>query len=110
MFFFIRRRRSKARYRDIDLISFIDSKSSIPKVIELKTKGPIKATSLRIYKVESKAALKAASLPIFEVDSLGKYLHISKLPFSLVKRYIAELDSNIAKLPTYDVHSKFKTS
>ncbi|CAC9885654.1 unnamed protein product [Aureobasidium pullulans] len=108
--FFIRRRRSKAEYGDVDLISFADSESGTPKAMELETKGPVEAASSHIYEVESEAALEAASSPIFEVDSPGKHSHVSELPFSPAKGYIAELDGGIAELPAHDVHSKFKTS
>lgn len=108
--FFIRRRRSKAEYGDVDLISFADSESGTPKAMELETKGPVEAASSHIYQVESEAALEAASSPIFEVDSPGKYSHVSELPFSPAKGHIAELDGGIAELPAHDVHSKFKTS
>ncbi|THY62818.1 hypothetical protein D6C97_03099 [Aureobasidium pullulans] len=108
--FFIRRRRSKAEYGDVDLISFADSESGTPKAMELETKGPVEAASSHIYEVDSEAALEAASSPIFEVDSPGKYPHVSELPFSPAKGHIAELDGGIAELPAHDVHSKFKTS
>ncbi|THY35084.1 hypothetical protein D6D01_01628 [Aureobasidium pullulans] len=75
LFFFIRRRRSKAKCGDADLISFADSESGTPKAMELETKGPVEAASSHVYEVESEAAFEAASSPIFEVDSPGKYSH-----------------------------------
>lgn len=101
VFFLIRRRRSKAGYGDVALISFDDDKNGHHQAPGYEHKGNVEALS---------------SSPRFEADSAhvselptndGDKPKIGELPLNMAKVHRAEVDgTGIAELPGHDVHGR----
>lgn len=96
IFFIIRRRRAKAGYGDVALISFDSDKSAHHEVPKYEHKE--EATSSPTYEADSAHVNELASN---EADKIGE------LPLSVAKMERAEVDgTGIAELPGHDVNSR----
>ncbi|KAI5204907.1 hypothetical protein AUEXF2481DRAFT_4990 [Aureobasidium subglaciale EXF-2481] len=89
--FYVRRRRAKAGYGDVALISFADSEDSPHRTPEL----------------EHKPTHEAGSTPVYEVESPEKMMGMSELPSSSHKNKPSEVEGiGIAELPGHDVQPR----
>ncbi|KAK6008198.1 hypothetical protein QM012_000101 [Aureobasidium pullulans] len=100
IFFFIRRRRSKAGYGDVALISFDEDKSGHNQVTSYEHKGDIEGLATPRYEADS---AHVNELPSNDADKLK----IGELPLNMAKVNRAEVDgTGIAELPGHDVQGR----
>lgn len=101
IFFYIRRRRSKAGYGDVALISFDDEDNAQHQRSNHEPKPPAEPMSSPIYEVESAHIDKIGELPS---DDQKKH-HLGELSSDVKKVDPSEVDgTGIAELPGHDVH------
>jgi hypothetical protein len=97
IFFFIRRRRSKAGYGDVALVSFDDDDSRQQQTPNYEHKGAVEALSSPVYEVEGVFIGELAA------DDQKKN-HVGELPSDAKKAHPSEMDgTGIAELPGHDV-------
>jgi hypothetical protein len=95
--FFIRRRRSKAGYGDVALVSFDDDDSRQQQTPNYEHKGAVEALSSPVYEVEGVFIGELAA------DTQKKH-HVGELPSDAKKAHPSEMDgTGIAELPGHDV-------
>ena len=101
IFFYIRRRRSKAGYGDVALISFDEEDNARHQKSDYEPKPAVEPMSSPIYEVESAHIDKIGELPS---DDQKKY-HLGELSSDVKKADPLEVDgTGIAELPGHDVH------
>lgn len=101
IFFYIRRRRSKAGYGDVALISFDDDEHAQHQTPNHEPKSAVEPMSSPIYEVESAHVDKIGELPS---DDQKKH-HPGELSSDVDKGNATEVDgTGIAELPSHDVH------
>ncbi|KEQ72538.1 hypothetical protein M436DRAFT_82641 [Aureobasidium namibiae CBS 147.97] len=101
IFFYIRRRRSKAGYGDVALISFDEEDNARHQKSDYEPKPAVEPMSSPIYEVESTHTDKIGELPS---DDQKKY-HLGELSSDVKKQDPTEVDgTGIAELPGHDVH------
>jgi hypothetical protein len=97
IFFYTRRRRSKAGYGDVALVSFDDDDNTQHQQPNYEPKGAVEALSSPVYEVES------AYLGELAGDTQKKD-HIGELPSDVKRSHASEVDgTGIAELPGHDV-------
>lgn len=99
IFFYIRRRRSKAGYGDVALISFDDEEHAQHQKSDHEPKPPVEPMSSPIYEVESAHVDKIGELPS---EDQKKY-QLGELSSDVKKADGSEVDG-ISELPGHDVH------
>lgn len=98
IFFFIRRRRAKAGYGDVALISFDEDKNCQQQVPKYEDRGDIQAWSSPRYEADS-APVNELALPDADKPKIGE------LPLNMAKVDRAEVDgTGIAELSGHDLH------
>ncbi|KAG9734830.1 hypothetical protein KCU73_g10663, partial [Aureobasidium melanogenum] len=96
IFFLIRRRRSKAGYGDVALISFDEDKNTHHEVPKYEHKED--TLSSPTYEADS---AYVNELPSDDADKIGE------LPLNMAKVHRAEVDgTGIAELPGHDLHGR----
>jgi hypothetical protein len=97
IFFLVRRRRSKAGYGDVALVSFDEDDNAQNQAPNYEHKGAVEALSSPVYEVESAYIGELAG------DTQKKH-HIGELPSGVKKSHPSEVDgTGIAELPGHDV-------
>jgi hypothetical protein len=97
IFFYVRRRRSKAGYGDVALVSFDDDDNTQHHAPNYEPKGAVEALSSPVYEVESAYIGELAG------DTQKKH-HIGELPSDVKNSHASEVDgTGIAELPGHDV-------
>jgi len=101
IFFYIRRRRSKAGYGDVALISFDEEDNARHQKSDYEPKPAVEPMSSPIYEVESAHVDKIGELP----SNDQKKYHLGELSSDVKRADPLEVDgTGIAELPGHDVH------